>query len=235
MTVQYVPKVQVQTDKVHYTEDSLTSNYTYKNNVVEKNGDNYLVKPFAEDYQFKVDLKVPKMGVMLVGLGGNNGSTFTAAVLANKDKLTFNTKTGPVTANYYGSVTQASTIKLGVDAKGEDVYAPFNSLLPLVNPNDFVVGGWDISSANLYEAMVRGQVLEYDLIQKLKGQMEKIKPLPSIYYPDFIAANQDERADNCYNRQGNNISTKGKWSHVEQIRKDIRDFKQKNKLDKLKT
>ena len=27
---------------------------------------------------------VPKLGVMLVGLGGNNGSTFTAGILANK-------------------------------------------------------------------------------------------------------------------------------------------------------
>lgn len=27
---------------------------------------------------------VPKLGVMLVGLGGNNGSTFVAGVLANK-------------------------------------------------------------------------------------------------------------------------------------------------------
>jgi myo-inositol-1-phosphate synthase len=26
--------------------------------------------------------------------------------------------------------------------------------------------------------------------------MEKMKPLPSIYYPDFIAANQESRADN---------------------------------------
>lgn len=27
---------------------------------------------------------VPKLGVMLVGLGGNNGSTFAAGILANK-------------------------------------------------------------------------------------------------------------------------------------------------------
>ena len=29
-------------------------------------------------------MKVPKLGVMLVGLGGNNGSTFTAGLIANK-------------------------------------------------------------------------------------------------------------------------------------------------------
>jgi len=35
---------------------------------------------------------VPKLGVMLVGLGGNNGSTFTAGILANKLKTTWETK-----------------------------------------------------------------------------------------------------------------------------------------------
>lgn len=42
---------------------------------------------------------------MLVGLGGNNGSTFTAGVLANKKKLTWSTKQGESSANFYGSFT----------------------------------------------------------------------------------------------------------------------------------
>lgn len=37
---------------------------------------------------------------------------------------------------------------------------------------------------------------DYDLQQKLKPMMVDKKPLPSIYFPDFIAANQSERADN---------------------------------------
>jgi len=35
-------------------------------------------------HEIKTKPKVPKIGVMLVGLGGNNGSTFTAGILANK-------------------------------------------------------------------------------------------------------------------------------------------------------
>lgn len=233
MTVQYNPKVKVVSDKARYTDGSLLSKYTYHNAIVEKDGDEYTVQPFAEDYEFKVDLKVPKLGVMLVGLGGNNGSTTTAAILANRDKVVFETKRGPVAANYYGSVTQSATIKLGIDANGIDAYAPFKSLLPFVDPNNFVISGWDINSANLGEAMARAQVLEHDLQEKLRPAMSKIKPLPSIYYPDFIAANQDSRADNCFNRDGahGTIHTTGKWSHVEQIRKDIRDFKEANELD----
>lgn len=34
-------------------------------------------------------------------------------------------------ANYYGSLTQASTIRVG-SYNGEEIYAPFKSLLPMV-------------------------------------------------------------------------------------------------------
>lgn len=235
MTYQFVPTVKVDNDNCTYTDSELVTKYTYKNSVVtkESNG-SFSIKPKTEDYEFKVDLKVPKLGVMLVGLGGNNGTTFCAAHFANKHNIEFNTKEGVVKPNYYGSVTQSATIKLGIDEQGLDVYAPFNSLLPFTNPNDFVISGWDISGINQYDAMVRAEVLEYDLQQKLKPYMETIKPLPSIYYPDFIAANQDERADNCYNRKGSEpASIKDKWDHVEQIRKDIREFKKSNNLDKV--
>ena len=77
---------------------------------------------------------------MLVGWGGNNGSTVTGAVLANKLGLSWHTKSGIQNANYYGSITQASTIQLGTADTG-DIFLPFNSLLPMVNPNDIVFDG----------------------------------------------------------------------------------------------
>jgi len=55
--------------------------------------------------------------------------------------------------------------------------------------------------------------------------MKDIQPLPSIYYPDFIAANQSDRADN--------VLSGSKMDNLEQIRKDIRDFKSNNDLDKV--
>jgi myo-inositol-1-phosphate synthase len=62
------------------------------------------------------------------------------------------------------------------------------------HPNDFVVGGWDISGMPLDKAMRRSKVLEYDLQRQVGPLMANMKPLPSIYYPDFIAANQEVRA-----------------------------------------
>lgn len=74
--------------------------------------------------------------------------------------------------------------------------------------------------------MERARVLDYSLQIKLKPYMEKLKPRPSIYYPDFIAANQADRADNV-------IPGQSKWAHVEKIRENIRDFKSKKQLDKV--
>lgn len=54
------------------------------------------------------------------------------------------TKDGLQKPNYYGSLTQAATCRVG-NYKGEEIHVPFSSLLPMVNPNDIVLGGWDIS------------------------------------------------------------------------------------------
>lgn len=47
----------------------------------------------------------------------------------------------PQEANYYGSLTQAGTVSLGLDAEGQEVFVPFSSLLPMVAPDDLVFDG----------------------------------------------------------------------------------------------
>ncbi len=49
---------------------------------------------------------------------------------------------------------------------------------------------------NLADAMERAKVLDWNLQQQLRPYMEQMKPRPSVYLPDFIAANQSTRADN---------------------------------------
>jgi len=217
----------VNSPNVQYTESHIIADYHYENATVTKGVDgSYNVNPTAVKYQFKTDAKVPRVGLMMVGWGGNNGSTLTASIIANRRKINWNTKDGVQEPNYFGSVVQASTLKLGVDAKGNDVYIPFSDILPMVHPNDMVLGGWDISSLNLADSMARAKVLDYDLQRQVKAELETLKPLPSVYYPDFIAANQSDRADNV-------IAGTDKHAHVEQIRSDIRNFKVANHLDKV--
>lgn len=227
--------VRVNTNKAKWSADTLETKFTYENSLVNKNQDGtFDVTPISVDYDFKVDLKVPKTGLLLVGLGGNNGTTTVSSILANKHNISFETKEKIVHPNYFGSMTQSSTVKIGVDETGNDVYAPFKSLIPLVSPNDLVVSGWDISSANLKEATKRAKVLDINLQKQLAPYLERIKPLPSIYYPDFIALNQKERADNVINIDAKGEpTTSNKWADVEKIRRDIRNFKEENKLDKV--
>ena len=56
--------------------------------------------------------------------------------------------------------------------------------------------------------------------------MQKYEPLPCIYYPDFIAANQADRANNLK-------STGSKKGNFEAIRDNIKNFKYKNNLERV--
>jgi myo-inositol-1-phosphate synthase len=207
----------VASPNVQYTDDHTLSKYTYRTTDVSRDGARLVATPRETLYDFKVERKVPKVGVMLVGWGGNNGSTVTAGILANRRGLSWETREGSHESNYYGSLLMASTVKLGVDSKtGEEVNIPFHRLMPMVHPNDLVISGWDISGLNLAEAMDRARVLQPTLKSQVRKEMALLKPLPSIYYPDFIAANQEDRADNIL------PGSKACMEHVEQIRKDIR-------------
>ncbi|KAI1891674.1 hypothetical protein AGOR_G00146210 [Albula goreensis] len=216
--------IQINSPAVKYTEKHIESQYSYHTTAVSRDNDKYMVTPSTTHFTFRTERTVPSVGVMLVGWGGNNGTTVTAAVLANKLGLSWKTKTGMKKANYYGSLLQASTVCLGSGGDGE-VYVPFRDLLPMVHPNDIVFDGWDISSMDLGQAMERAQVLDWPLQEQLRPYMAKLKPRPSVYIPEFIAANQEERADNLI------MGTKAE--QVEQIRKDIRDFKEKSSVDKV--
>lgn len=160
-----ISSLKVLTPGAEIRDDCIYSKYVDEQCTVEYDEatGKHSVKVDSQKYELRTEMKVPKVGLMLVGWGGNNGSTLTASIIANRNKLSWKTRRGQQEANYFGSVMLSSTVKLGVDAKGEDVFVPLKDLLPMVNPNDFVVGGWDISSFNLAASMERAQVLEPDL------------------------------------------------------------------------
>ncbi|KAG5891519.1 hypothetical protein JTB14_014443 [Gonioctena quinquepunctata] len=210
----------VNSDSVKYSGDYIEAKYNYQYTCAEKQGNIINVTPKTERLVLKTSRKVPRLGVMLVGWGGNNGSTFTAAVIANRLGLSWPTKKGTQKANWYGSITQAGPVRLG-----GDIFVPFSKLLPMVNPNDIAIDGWDISSTNMAESMERAQVLEPCLQQQLKEHMQQMRPRASIYIPEFIAANQKSRADN--------VLTGTRMEQVEQIKKDIADFKKISNVEKV--
>ena len=125
----------------------------------------WTISPVESDFHFSTDRRIPRLGwvvffvhdlewtsllfrrllpewmstivcrIMLVGLGGNNGSTLVGGVIANREGITWKTKEGVRVPNYFGSLTQSSTCRVG-SVKGQEVFTPFKTLLPMVNPNE---------------------------------------------------------------------------------------------------
>jgi myo-inositol-1-phosphate synthase len=219
------------TDNIDFEDcdaSTLVNKFVYRQNVIEQAAEGaFRVRKKETELLFKTEKTVPKTGVMIVGLGGNNGATLYGAIEANKNGISWMTKDGEQKPNYFGSVTHASTIPIGVTPEHKQIYMPMNKIVPMLHANDMIVGGWDINNANLAQAMERAKVFDFDLQKQLWPEMEKVTPLPGLYYPDFIAANQKERANNVID------GDKASNAHVEIIRKNIIDFKNKHSLDKV--
>lgn len=209
---------------VQFTADEINSQYVYQNSEVVRNPDGSInVVPTEMKLRFKTVRKPAKTGLMLVGWGGNNGSTLTAGILANKHNITWRTRTGVHKPNYFGSITQASTLRIGQTKDLEEVNVPLNSVVPMVSPNDLVIGGWDCSAMNLGDAMRRAAVLDINLQDAVYDMMKDQKPLPAIFDINFVAENQEDRATN--------VIPGTKKDAVAVVRQNIRDFKAQHGLE----
>lgn len=178
-----------------------------------------------QPYIFRTQLTVPRTGVLIVGIGGNNGTTLASGLIANRLKLTWETERGINHSNWLGSTAMMGTVKLGDTAGAKSVYVPIRSLLPMLNPDDICIGGWDISNLSMADAMKRAQVLPLPLQQQLVPHLASIKVYPAAFDRDFVASNQTLRADNCI--QGT------KQQQLDAIRSNIREFKQTNNLQRV--
>lgn len=84
-------------------------------------------------YHFRTQKDSGKVGLMMVGLCGNNGTTILGGIIANREGLEWNTKKGVQKSNMYGSMTQSSTIKVADSPEGE-IYLKVNQVLPMIRP-----------------------------------------------------------------------------------------------------
>lgn len=216
----------VSSSNIQQEDSFIISDYQYHSSQVDIDQNGFAkVTPITQNFKFKTDTNIPKTGLLIVGLGGNNGTTLTAGIIANQKKIQFRTKEGIQKANYIGSLTQSATTYLGDNNAHKPVYIPFNKLLPMVDPNDLVISGWDISSLNLLDSTYRAKVLEPDLIRQISDELKEITPLPGIFDINFVAPNQQSRADN--------VLTGTKSELIEKVREQIREFKTTNHLQKV--
>lgn len=214
-------KIYVNSPDVLYTDSDIISAYSYTDARVHSN----VVVPTTDRLVFKTSKNVPRTGVLLVGWGGNNGTTLTAGIIANKLNLVWNTKEGECQANYLGSICKSIVVRVGTDDKELPVHTSLDNIVPLLDPNDLEISGWDISSVNIGDAMRRAKVLDWDIQRQLYSIMKEMVPMPSIYLPEWISASQTDRADN--------IITGTKQEMMDTIRNDIKRFKTSKNLDKV--
>lgn len=226
--VRYSPwPVQVDSPDVHYSDEYIFAKFHYEqvNTCEDLQNGRTLVRPERQQLEFRTNRRVPRLGLLQVGWGGNNGSTLTAAVVANRENICWESREGLCSPNYYGSVTQTASVHLGCDEQGADVFVPLHAIVPLVHPNDIILGGWDISSSNLADALDRAKVLDADLRRQLRPFLERIKPWRAAFDKSFIAQNQQSRADN--------ILSGSKQEQLDSLRDDIRRFKAEHKVEKV--
>jgi len=63
---------------------------------------------------------------------------------------------------------------------------PVRDFVPLSTLDDLVFGGWDIFEDNCYEAAVNAGVLEKELLDKIKEELEQIKPMKAVFDKNFV-------------------------------------------------
>src|SRR5579863_2853532 len=151
-----------------------------------------------------------KLGVLTPGMGAV-GTTLMAGV-----ELVRRGESVPV-----GSLTQMGTIRLG---KRTEARVPkIKDFVKLAELKDIVFGGWDIYTDDAAQAARKAGVLDSRDLDKAEKFLKNIRPMKAAFDQNYVK-----------NLQGTNVKKgKTKFDLAEQLREDIREFKKKNKLDRL--
>ena len=166
-----------------------------------------------------VNHKTQKTGVLVVGLAGNNGSTFLATkILHQKKEMT----------QMLGSLAALGTLPVSQTIGQKPLYKSFRDLVPsLLVPENIIVDGWDIRSMTMEEAMVNAAVVPLSVIQSIKDEANKTVPKKSIYYSSFLADNQQTTATNIH------TGDVARVQHLRLIQNDIQQFKKQHSLEQV--
>jgi myo-inositol-1-phosphate synthase len=151
-----------------------------------------------------------RLGVLLVGLGAVS-TTFIAGVEAVRRGLS-----KPI-----GSITQMNTIRLG---KRTDSRVPLvKEFVPLAELDEIVFGAWDPIPDDAYESARVCGVLRPEDLEPIADFMKTVKPMTAVFDKAYV-----KKLD------GPNVKTgANKMELAEQLREDIRRFKEENGCDRL--
>src|SRR6202789_2067115 len=144
-----------------------------------------------------------KLGVMIPGMGAV-ATTFVAGVEAIRKGL----------AKPIGSLTQMGTVRLGKRTEGRS--PKIKEFVPLAGLDDLVFTGWDIFEDNMYEAASNAGVLDQRLLDQLEPFLSTVTPRAAVFDHNYV-----KKIDGPNVKKG-----KTKMDLAEQLRDDIRDFRE---------
>ncbi|WP_343558705.1 inositol-3-phosphate synthase [Sphingobacterium sp.] len=151
-----------------------------------------------------------KLGILIPGLGAVATTLIAGVASINKGF------SKPI-----GSVSQLSRIRLG--KRTENRNPLIKDFVPLAKLEDVVFGGWDVYEDNVYEAASKAQVLEQGQLDAVKAELEAIQPMKAVFDRNFVK-----------NLDGTHIKTeKTRRELADAVQRDIREFKEKNGLDRV--
>ena len=152
-----------------------------------------------------------KLGILTPGMGAV-ATTFIAGVMAVNKGL----------SNPIGSLTQMGRMRIGKRTKKNN-QPLISDVVPLQDLKKVVFGGWDIFNDNMYEAAVHADVLDINLLNKLKGPLSKIKPMKAVFDKKYV-----KKLNGTHVKKA-----KTKMDLAKALMSDIRKFKKDNKCNRL--
>ena len=147
---------------------------------------------------------------MCVGLGAVT-TTFITGVLMSRKGL----------AKPIGSMTQYDKIRVGKGDKARKLH--YGEIVELTSLDDMVFGAWDVYPANAYEAALNAEVLKEKDIEPVREELKAIVPMTAAFDHDYARRLEGTNVKQCATR----------WDMVEQLRSDIRGFKQQTGVDRI--
>ncbi len=161
-----------------------------------------------------IQVQEPKgtLGILTPGLGAV-ATTFIAGVLAIRKGAG-----SPV-----GSLTQLGNIRLGKRTEGDFRQPLIKDFVPLQDLDAIAFGGWDIFEDNAYDAAVKADVINAQMLDQVKTELSAIKPMKAVFDKQFV-----KNLDGDWVKKA---TTKMELAGL--LMDDIRNFREQHNCDRL--
>ena len=150
-----------------------------------------------------------RLGVVVVG-AGSLSTSFIAGVLAVRRGL----------GKAIGALTQLGLLAGPPECPSP---VPVGQAVPLSSLNDLAFGVWDILPDSVYRAAVKARVLDRELLDELRDELDAIRPWKGIFDPRYVHRIQ---ATHCRPRQGHR-------ANVAEIDRDLGSFRESAGIERM--